>query len=95
VKVKVIDMLKEGMLLPPRADVCQECAVDHKPELPHNRDSLFYQYKFYKDHGQWPTWADAMKHCTPEMRAQWTKLLTERGVSVDKLHTKRLKRARK
>lgn len=26
---------------------CQECAVKHSPEQPHNRDSLAYQYKFY------------------------------------------------
>ena len=42
---------------------CPECAVKHDPEQPHNRDSLTYQYKFYDQHGRWPTWADAMAHC--------------------------------
>ena len=34
---------------------CPECAVKHDPEQPHNRDSLTYQYKFYDQHGHWPT----------------------------------------
>lgn len=34
---------------------CTECAVKHSPEQPHNRDSLAYQYKFYDEHGRWPT----------------------------------------
>ena len=42
---------------------CPECAVKHDPEQPHNRDSLAYQYKFYDQHGRWPTWSDAMAHC--------------------------------
>lgn len=81
-QVKVIDMLKEGMLLPPPADTCQECAVKHEPQMPHNQQSLFYQYSFRKKNDRWPTWADAMAHCAPEMRAQWTSMLAERGVTV-------------
>jgi hypothetical protein len=27
-------------------------------------------------------WADALAHCTPEMRAQWVTLLAENGVTV-------------
>ncbi len=61
---------------------CPMCAVKHEPELPHNRDSLAYQYKFYDQHGRWPTWADAMAHCTPEMKAFWRKELESRGVDV-------------
>jgi hypothetical protein len=83
VNVKVVDLVRDGILLPPKAGVCQTCAVDHDPSLPHNRDSLYFQYAFYKEHGRWPTWLDAMAHCTPEMRSQWTKLLGERGVRVD------------
>jgi len=43
-------------LMPAAPGTCPECAVDHPPELPHNQQSLFYQYKFYNDHGRWPTW---------------------------------------
>lgn len=61
---------------------CQECAVKHDPEQPHNRDSLAYQYKFYDQHGRWPTWADAMAHCPEEIKKHWTQALRERGVKI-------------
>lgn len=44
-----------AMILPPPSGKCQECAVDHKPEEPHNRDSLYYQMAFRQKHGRWPT----------------------------------------
>lgn len=31
---------------------CPICATEHDPTLPHNRDSLAYQYKFYDEHGR-------------------------------------------
>lgn len=61
---------------------CPECAVVHDPMLPHNRDSLCYQYKFYDKYGRWPTWADAMEHCPQEIKDAWTQALTEKGVNV-------------
>ncbi len=61
---------------------CPECAVKHDPGQPHNRDSLTYQYHFYDKNGRWPTWADAMAHCTDEVKADWTQALKERGVEV-------------
>lgn len=33
-----------GRVLPPKPGVCQECAVDHPPEMLHNNDSLHWQY---------------------------------------------------
>ena len=50
---------------------CPECATKHDPKQPHNRDSLAYQYKFYDRHGHWPTWADAMAHCSEEIKKLW------------------------
>lgn len=61
---------------------CQMCAVKHDPQMPHNRDSLTYQYKFYDEHGRWPTWKDAMAHCPEEIKAAFTEALQERGVEV-------------
>ena len=61
---------------------CPMCAVKHEPEMPHNKDSLCYQYKFYDQHGRWPTWADAMAHCAPEVKAIWRRELVARGVEV-------------
>jgi hypothetical protein len=62
---------------------CAECAVFHPPELPHNQQSLFWQYHFMEIHGRWPNWADAMAHCTPEMKSQWIAELAKHGVKVD------------
>lgn len=56
-------------LLPPAPDVCQECAVDHAHDQPHNAQSLYYQQRFYATHGRYPTWSDALAHCTPEVQA--------------------------
>lgn len=76
--------VREGqfMLMPPAPDVCQECAVKHDPMMPHNRDSLYYQYAFYAKNGRWPTWADAMAHCPEEIKVYWTDALTEKGIEV-------------
>lgn len=68
-------------LLPCAKDVCQECAVDHQADLPHNRGSLFYQYHFYNEHGRWPTWEDAMAHCSEAMKKHWVEALAKKGVS--------------
>jgi hypothetical protein len=70
-------------MLPPKPGVCQECAVDHPEEWPHNRQSLCYQYYFYNIHGRWPTWTDAMAHCDDEMKENWSKALMERGAKLE------------
>lgn len=76
---------KHGMMMigntPP--GTCPMCAVKHDPQMPHNKDSLTYQYKFYDLNGRWPTWVDAMAHCTPEIRKLWREALEQRGVKVD------------
>lgn len=69
-------------LLPPAAGVCQQCAVDHEPNEPHDAESLRYQFWFYGQHERWPTWADAMAHCTAEIRAVTTAVLAEHGDTV-------------
>lgn len=66
-------------LLPPKEGVCPICAVDHKPEAPHNQQSLYYQYRFYGSHGRWPTWADAIAHCSDDMREAWKQQLQDLG----------------
>ncbi len=70
-------------MLPPKPGVCQECAVDHPKEYPHNRQSLAYQYFFYNKHGRWPTWRDAMAHCDEETKAKWCEALAGRGAKLE------------
>lgn len=78
--MKVIE--KQFMLFPPRPDLCQECAVKHEPEFPHNPDSLYYQTKFNMAHKRAATWHDAMAHCDRKMKAAWKKVLAEKGIRV-------------
>ena len=61
---------------------CSQCGIVHEPDQPHDNQSLPYQYSFYAEHDRWPTWADAMAHCTPEVQEQWTTALRSRGVEV-------------
>jgi len=68
------------MLLPAAPGMCADCAVDHPPDVPHNRDSLFYQMRFHAEHKRWPTWADAVAHCDEPMRQAWETELRARGV---------------
>ena len=39
-----INMLEKGILLPPHPSKCQTCAADHRPEQPHNPDSMYLKY---------------------------------------------------
>ncbi len=81
VKIKEIPF-ESVVILPPKPGVCPICAVDHEPDQPHNRDSLYYQMKFRQQHGRFPTWADAMAHCDEHVKQLWIAALAERGVSV-------------
>jgi hypothetical protein len=56
-------------MLPTKPGVCPECAMAHETTQPHNAESMTYQYSFYDKHGRWPTWADALAHCSPEVQA--------------------------
>lgn len=60
------------MLMPPRSGLCAVCAADHKPEDPHNAQSLYWGVAFNSDHGRVPTWADAIAHCDEAVQERWT-----------------------
>jgi hypothetical protein len=70
-------------LMPPPSGVCQECAVDHPPEAPHNRDSLYYQMQFHAKQGRQPTWADAIAHMDEAARADIEAFIREQGAWKD------------
>ena len=67
------------MLLPPKPGTCPICAHDHPPDYPHNCQSIYYQMRFYGVRGRWPTWADAIAHCVPELQEMWKHELGKRG----------------
>jgi hypothetical protein len=68
-------------MLPGPPGTCEWCHTEHEPDQPHNQQSLPYQMKFHTLHGRWPTWSDAMAHCTPEVKAQWREHLKEMMLS--------------
>lgn len=59
-------------MLPAKPGTCPLCAVDHKPDEPHNAQSLFYQMRFNIVHGRSATWADAISHCSDRVKQLWT-----------------------
>ncbi len=73
-------------MLPAKEGTCEHCAVAHEPEAPHNAQSLFYQMRFFNEHNRWPTWLDALAHCSEKTKDQWTTHLKELGVDVDAGH---------
>jgi hypothetical protein len=72
-------------ILSPRSG-CPECGTEHQHDQPHNQQSLVYQYRFCATHGRWPTWADAMAHCSDEVKVIWRQHLIEvmraRGMKI-------------
>lgn len=69
-------------LMPAPADTCPQCAIKHEADQPHNQQSMAYQYRFFNEHGRWPTWTDAMAHCPEDVKAFWSKTLTELGAKL-------------
>lgn len=58
-------------MLPGAPGTCEWCYIKHDPDQPHNQQSLPYQMKFKAIKGRYPTWSDAMAHCTPEIQERW------------------------
>ena len=74
-----------GMMLLPKTKpgTCPMCGRVHEDDWPHDRDSLCYQYKFYDEHGRWPSWADAMAHCPEAVKTYWKAQLSARGIPLE------------
>lgn len=82
--MKVREFGIENMrILPPGPGNCPICAAKHPPELPHNRNSLYYQMRFRHENGRFPTWKDAAAHCTQEIKRKFAEGYAEHGVIID------------
>lgn len=44
---------------------------------------MYYQNQFYKQHKRFPTWNDAMAHCSEITKAVFRQRLERRGISID------------
>lgn len=75
-------MIEEIKVLPPRPGACRVCAARHTKDQPHERDSLYYQVKFYRRFRRFPTWEDAMSHCSEEVKSAFREELSDRGVDL-------------
>jgi hypothetical protein len=82
-KITTVNIMKEGTLLPPAPHLCQACAIEHHPTMPHNCQSMFFQYWFYQQNDRFPSWLDAMSHCSPEIQEQWKAALIEKGQNLE------------
>ena len=67
-------------LMPPAPGRCQQCAVIHDPEMPHDANSLYYAFWYQQEHGKSPSWADAMAHCEDGVKSLWLGLLAQVGI---------------
>ena len=74
--------IKDFTILSGSPGSCPECAVKHDPEQPHNQQSLTYQYKFFQKNGRWPTWVDAMSHCSDDIKTLWSEELAMLGIDI-------------
>jgi len=72
--------IQNMMLGSPADHLCQVCAGNHKADDPHDCNSLFYQYAFYKEYSRWPTWKDAVAHCSEGTQKLWENELRGLGL---------------
>ncbi len=72
-------MIEEIKVLPPRPGACHVCAAHHAKDQPHERDSLYYQTMFYRKNRRFPTWEDAMSHCSEEVKAAFREELSKQA----------------
>lgn len=70
-------------VLPPLPGACRLCAARHAADQPHERDSLYYQVRFYQKFRRFPTWEDAMNHCSEDVKAAFRRQLTARGIELE------------
>lgn len=71
-------------LLPPAPGKCPICSAEaHGDGIPHNRDSLYYQFWFFNQYKRSPTWADAALLCSPKTKALWKEHLEKHGVKPE------------
>lgn len=74
--------VEEIKITAPTPGSCPVCATVHGKNEPHDLNSLYYQNRFFKSHKRFPTWADALQGCSPEVRNKWKTNLKKAGIEV-------------
>lgn len=63
--------------------LCGQCLTGHWPDEPHDPTTLAYQNWFESEHGQRPTYMDAVEHCDPLMKEVSRKVYIAYGLDPD------------
>lgn len=83
-------MIDEVKIIPITRGACKICGVCHAPELPHELTSIYYLNWFYQKNKRFPTWEDAMSHCSEKIQEETKEKLRiaekERKNGRDKQH---------
>ena len=77
----------EIRILPLTRWTCPLCADRHTEKEPHNRNSLYYQMRFFQDHHRLPTWGDTIADCSPFRKAYWKMEMKNKGVKISEIVT--------
>ena len=83
VAMRPSDGMDEIRITAPVPGTCPVCATKHDERNPHDRDSLYYQNQFFKANKRFPSWWDAMSHCTDMTKATWVEKLKKRGIVLE------------
>ena len=78
-------LIDEITVSAPGPGTCPVCATKHDPSDPHDIRSVYYATQFHRKNKRFPTWADAMAHCSELTKAVWMQKLTDQGVSPEEL----------
>lgn len=76
------DGMEKIRIKAPVPGTCPVCATKHDERDPHDLNSLYYRNQFFRTHKRFPTWTDAMRHCSPLTRAAWAGKLKKTGIEV-------------
>ena len=77
------DSMDEIKITAPVPGACPICATKHDAHDPHDRDSLYYQNQFFKANKRFPSWWDAMSHCTDMTKTVWVDKLKKHGIILE------------
>ena len=72
----------EVRITAPVPGTCPVCATKHEEQEPHDLNSLYYQNQFFKAHKRFPTWADALRHCSQMTKTVWVEKLKKAGIEI-------------
>jgi hypothetical protein len=83
--VKMNDNTNEEIrVVPPMPGTCPVCAAKHRKDAPHDKNSVYFQNWFYHRHRRFPTWEDAMEHCSEKTKASFREKIRRKDEGAKK-----------